>query len=87
MTYVVGLSNNSYKPVTNTAREHALFCKKDAVASDKVYELFAHGRWFSTDTTASSTTKSGRHDIADILLREALKHQKSTKRNLINICI
>jgi hypothetical protein len=38
----------------------------------KVYQLFAHGRWFSPGTTASSTTKSGRHDIAEILLKVAL---------------
>jgi hypothetical protein len=31
--------------------------------------LLAHGRWFSP---ASSTTKSGRHDIAEILLKVAL---------------
>jgi hypothetical protein len=30
-----------------------------AAASDKVYQLLAHGRWFSP---ASSTTKTGRHD-------------------------
>jgi hypothetical protein len=42
--------------------------------SDKVYQLLAHGRWFSP---ASSTTKTGRHDIAEILLKVALKHQKS----------
>jgi hypothetical protein len=34
-------------------------------ASDKVYHLLAHGRWFSPDTPASSTTKTGRHDIAE----------------------
>jgi hypothetical protein len=38
--------------------------------------LLAHGRWFSPGTPASSTTKSGRHDIAEILLKAALKHQK-----------
>jgi hypothetical protein len=38
--------------------------------------LLAHGRWFSPD---SSTTKTGRHDIAEILLKVALKHQKSIK--------
>jgi hypothetical protein len=27
-------------------------------------------------TPASSTTKTGRHDIAEILLKVALKHQK-----------
>jgi len=31
--------------------------------------LLAHGRWFSPGTTASSTTKTGRHDIAEILLK------------------
>jgi hypothetical protein len=36
--------------------------------------LLAHGRRFSP---ASSTTKTGRHDIAEILLKVALKHQKS----------
>jgi len=35
-----------------------------AVASDKVYQLLAHGRWFSPGTPASSTTKTDRHDIA-----------------------
>jgi hypothetical protein len=40
-----------------------------AAASDKVYQLLAHGRWFSP---ASSTTKTGRHDIAEILLNVAL---------------
>jgi hypothetical protein len=43
---------------------------------DLVYQLLAHGRWFSPGTQASSTTKSGRHDIAEILLKVALKHQK-----------
>jgi hypothetical protein len=27
--------------------------------------LLAHGRWFSPDTPASSTTKTGRHDIVE----------------------
>jgi hypothetical protein len=40
--------------------------------SDKVYQLLAHGRWFSPGTPASSTTKTGRHDIAEILLKVAL---------------
>jgi hypothetical protein len=38
--------------------------------------LLAHGRWSSPGTPASSTTKTGRHDIAEILLKMALKHQK-----------
>jgi hypothetical protein len=43
-------------------------CTLLAAASDKVYQLLAYGRWFSLDTPASSTTKAGRHDIAEILL-------------------
>ena len=40
-------------------------CTRLAVASDKVYQLLAQGRWFSAGTPASSTTKTGRHDIAE----------------------
>jgi hypothetical protein len=32
--------------------------------------------------SASSTTKTGRHDIAEILLKVALKHQKSNQIQL-----
>ena len=35
---------------------------------------------FSPGTPASSTTKTGRHDIAEILLKLALKHQKIKKK-------
>jgi hypothetical protein len=48
-------------------------CTWLAAASDNIYQLLAHGRWFSP---ASFTTKTGRHDIAEILLKVALKHQK-----------
>jgi hypothetical protein len=41
--------------------------------------LFARGRWFSQGILASSTTKAGCHDIAEILLKVAL----NTKSNQI----
>jgi len=44
-------------------------CTRLAATSDKAYQLLAHGQWFSP---ASSTTKTGRHDIAEILLKVAL---------------
>jgi hypothetical protein len=78
MSWVVGLSNNSYKPITNTAWVRTRLCKLQkgctrlAVACEKVYQLLAHGRWFSPGTPASSTTKTGRHEIAEILLKVAL---------------
>jgi hypothetical protein len=51
-------------------------CTRLATASDKVYQLLAHGRWFSP---ASSTTKTGRHNIAEILLKVAL----NTKNQIV----
>ena len=53
-------------------------CTRLAAASDQVYQLLAHGRWFSP---ASSTTKTGHHDIAEILLKVAL----NTKNQSINL--
>ena len=56
-------------------------CTRLAAASDKVYQLLAHGRWFSPGTPASSTTKTGRHDIAEILLKVALNTKNQFKLN------
>jgi len=47
-------------------------CTRLAAASDQVYQLLAHDRWFSPGTSASSTTKTSHHDIAEILLKVAL---------------
>ena len=60
-------------------------CTRFSAASDKVYQLLAHGGWFSPGTPAFSTIKTGRHDIAEILLKVALN---TIKRNQsINYCI
>ena len=53
-------------------------CTRLAAASDKVFQLLAHGRWFSPGTPASSNTKTGRHDIAE----SGAKHQKSINQSL-----
>ena len=82
MSQVVGLPN------TNTAWVRAWLCKLQkgctglAAASDKVYQLLAHGLWFSP---ASSTTKTGRHDIAEILLKVPLNAINQIK-SLDNQC-
>jgi hypothetical protein len=52
-------------------------CTRLAAASDKVYQLLAHGRWFSSGTPASSTTKTGHHDIAE----SGVKHNKSINQS------
>jgi hypothetical protein len=43
--------------------------------------LLAHGLWFSLGTPASSTTKTGRHDITEILLKVALNTKNQSKSN------
>jgi len=42
--------------------------------------LLVHGQWFSLGTPASSTTKTGRHDITEILLKVALNTIKQTNK-------
>ena len=54
------------------------------VGLPKVYQLLAHGRWFSPNTSASSNTKTGRHDIAKILLKVALNIIYQIKSNQIS---
>ena len=72
------------KPITNTAWVRTPLCKlqkrvhSTQSASDQVYQLLAHGRWFSPVTPASSTTKTGHHDIAEILLKVALNTQNQS---------
>jgi hypothetical protein len=55
-------------------------CTRLAAANDKVYQLLAHGGWFSPGIPASSTNKTGRHDITEILLKVALKRKKKIER-------
>ena len=56
MSYLVGLPNKSYKRITKTACARARLCilqkgcTRLSAASDKVYQLLAHGRWFSPGT-------------------------------------
>ena len=56
-------------------------CSRLPTASDKIYQLLAHGRWFSPGTLASSTNKTGRHDIAELLLKVALNTINQIKSN------
>jgi hypothetical protein len=62
-------------------------CTRLTVASDKVYQLLAHGRWFSPGPPASSTTKTGRHDIAEIMLKVALNTIHQIKSNQISLSV
>ena len=86
-------SNSSYKPITNTAWVPTQLCKlrngctRLAAASDKVYQLLPQGRWFSPGTPDSSTTKTGRHDKAEILLfKSGVKTPKNQSINIPSLC-
>ena len=54
-------------------------CTRLATVSDKAYQLLAHGRYISPANPVSCTTKTGRHDIADILLKVALNTKNQIK--------
>jgi hypothetical protein len=71
MVIVLDASIRKYIPITYIKHEPTIkqMGTRLAAASDKAYQLLAHGRWFSPGTPASSTTKTGRHDIAEILLK------------------
>ena len=56
-------------------------CTRLAAGNAKAYQFLAHGRWFSQSTPASYTSKNGCHDLAEILLKNGAKHQKSLKFN------
>jgi hypothetical protein len=62
-------------------------CTRLAVASDNVNQLLAHSLWFSLGTLASSFTKTGRHDIAEILLKVALntKNQNHQQGEIMQV--
>jgi hypothetical protein len=62
--------------------------KGDQVAvRDKIYQLLVHCRLFSPGTPVSSITKTSRHDIAEILLKVALKHQNQIKSEASTLLI
>ena len=71
---------------------HAQLCKLQkgctplAAASDKVYQLLAYGRWFSPGTPASSTNKTGCHDIAEILLKVPLNTKNQIYQIRLYVC-
>jgi hypothetical protein len=44
--------------------------------------LLGHGRWFSSGTPVSSTAKTGRHDIAETLLKVVLSTNNQIKSSV-----
>ena len=57
-------------------------CARCTTLCDKVYQWLATDRWFSP---VSSTNKTDRHDITEILLKVALNTIKQTGKHLNNM--
>ena len=83
MRWVVELPNNLYRHITNTAWVRIRLCKLQkgmhSTRSRKWYSLPVAWPW----SVISSTTKTGRHNIAEILLKVVLNTKKSNKINKI----
>jgi hypothetical protein len=47
--------------------------------------LLTHRWWFSPGTPASSTTKAGRHDIAQILLEVVLNKINQINQSILTV--
>ena len=55
-------------------------CTRLAAGSDQVFQMLG----FSLVTPASSTTKTGHHDIAEILLKMALNTKNQSNQTIGN---
>ena len=59
----------------------------DSTLCDKVCQWLATGRWFSPGTPVSSTNKTDRHDITEILMKVALSTINLNLFNFHNLLI
>ena len=76
------LCNQCLSPQKSRVGTSFLQSVLDTTLCDKVSQWLATGRWFSQGTPVSSTNKTDRHDIAEILLKVALTAIKQTKPKL-----
>ena len=57
----------------------------DTTISDKLCQWLATGRWFSPGTPVSSTNKTDRHDITEILLKVALNTINQPNQTIVKL--
>ena len=58
----------------------------DTTLCEDVYQWLATGRWFCLETPVSSTNKTDRHNITEILLKVALNNITLTPNHTIYSC-
>ena len=66
------LCNQCLSPLTLSVRAPLRRGELDTTLCDKVCQLLATGRWCTPGTPVSSTDKTDRHDITEILLKVVL---------------
>jgi hypothetical protein len=52
---------------------------------DLIIQLLAHGWWFSLGTPASSTTKTGRHDIAGYCQHQRTENDQCDVKHIMTL--
>jgi hypothetical protein len=71
--YIIQLEIHKNTSYFSGNTDAAVNKKNNKITCNECLWLLAHDRWFSPGTPASSsTTKTGRYDIAEILLKVAL---------------
>ena len=73
------LCNQCLSPLKSWARTSSWRGVLDTTLYDKVCQWLATGWWFSPGTPVSSTNKTDRHNITEILLKVALNTINQTK--------
>ena len=78
------MCNQCLSPLKLWVRTPCMGGVLDTTLSDKVCPWLPTGQWFSPSTPVSSTNKTDRHDITELLLKEALNtiNQKQKKEPL-----
>ena len=79
------LCNHSLSPLTLRVRTPLKRGVFDSTLGDKVYQWLPTGRWFSPGTPVSSTNKTERHEITEILLKVALSIINQPSNHLIQL--
>jgi len=80
---IYSLCNQCLSPLTLWVRIPLRRGALDTTLCDKVYQWLATGRWFFPGTPVSTTNKTDRHDITEILLKVALNTIKPNQTNQI----
>jgi len=84
---VIGFSTTYVANHTNYVLVRIYIRVRCTTLCNKVCQWIETGRWFSSGPPVSSTTKTARHDIAEIFLKVALNTIKQTNKqpNIVSL--